>query len=119
MLWLLGIAALFYVTNGGVNVYEKFLFSQHMLAHMALGNGALWDAVESTIALAPVAVVLGGGGYNPWTLARYWTGLWGRLSGRAIPPALPEAARTLLARLSCAGGDPERDHVLPGSGVPN
>ena len=37
VLWLLGIAALFYITNGGVNVYQKYLFSQHMLAHMALG----------------------------------------------------------------------------------
>ena len=37
VLWLLGIALLFYITNGGVNVYQKYLFSQHMLAHMALG----------------------------------------------------------------------------------
>jgi putative copper resistance protein D len=27
---------LFYITCGGVNVYEKYLFSQHMLGHMAL-----------------------------------------------------------------------------------
>jgi len=27
---------LFYVTNGGVNVYEKYLFSTHMLMHMIL-----------------------------------------------------------------------------------
>ena len=71
------------------------------LARMGLGNAALWSAVEATVALAPVAVVLGGGGYNPWTLARYWTGLWARLSGRAIPAALPQAARAVLARLSC------------------
>jgi acetoin utilization protein AcuC len=71
------------------------------LARMALGNVALWKAVESTVALAPVSVVLGGGGYNPWTLARYWTGIWGRLSGRAIPAALPDSARAILARLSC------------------
>jgi len=37
VVWLLGIALLFYITNGGVNVYQKYLFSQHMLAHMALG----------------------------------------------------------------------------------
>ena len=30
-------AALFYITNGGVNAYEKYLFSVHMLAHMTLG----------------------------------------------------------------------------------
>jgi putative copper resistance protein D len=34
--WVLGMLALFYITNGGVNVYGKYLFSTHMLAHMAL-----------------------------------------------------------------------------------
>jgi cytochrome c oxidase assembly factor CtaG/putative copper export protein len=37
VLWLLGLALLFWVTNGGVNVYQKYLFSQHMLGHMTLG----------------------------------------------------------------------------------
>jgi cytochrome c oxidase assembly factor CtaG/putative copper export protein len=36
-LWVLGMIVLFWVTNGGVNAYEKFLFSSHMLAHMTLG----------------------------------------------------------------------------------
>jgi acetoin utilization protein AcuC len=71
------------------------------LAGLALSNVALWDAAERLVALAPAAVVLGGGGYNPWTLARYWTGLWGRLSGRAVPATLPESARQVLAGLSC------------------
>jgi cytochrome c oxidase assembly factor CtaG/putative copper export protein len=34
--WVIGMVTLFYITNGGVNVYEKYLFSTHMLAHMAL-----------------------------------------------------------------------------------
>ena len=37
VLWMLGLTLLFYVTNGGLNVYEKYLFSAHMLAHMLLG----------------------------------------------------------------------------------
>jgi acetoin utilization protein AcuC len=82
------------------------------LASMALSNGALWDAVEATAALAPAAVVLGGGGYNPWTLTRYWSGLWARLSGRAIPARLPEAARAVLARLAC--DLVEEDDMKPG-----
>jgi cytochrome c oxidase assembly factor CtaG len=36
VLWVLGMLTLFYITNGGVNVYQKYLFSTHMLAHMAL-----------------------------------------------------------------------------------
>jgi cytochrome c oxidase assembly factor CtaG/putative copper export protein len=37
VLWVSGMAVLFYITNGGVNAYEKYLFSSHMLAHMTLG----------------------------------------------------------------------------------
>jgi cytochrome c oxidase assembly factor CtaG/putative copper export protein len=36
VLWVLGMITLFYITNGGVNVYQQYLFSTHMLAHMAL-----------------------------------------------------------------------------------
>jgi acetoin utilization protein AcuC len=77
------------------------------LAKMALTNTALWDAVESVVDLTRVAVVLGGGGYNPWTLARYWTGLWARLSGRTIPDRLPPRAREILTQLSCPLVDDE------------
>jgi acetoin utilization protein AcuC len=71
------------------------------LSSMALSNAALGSAVERLAALAPAAVVLGGGGYNPWTVARYWTGLWGRLSGRDIPATLPRQASAILRRLRC------------------
>lgn len=71
------------------------------LSSMALSNVALWSAVRRIIALAPAAVVLGGGGYNPWTVTRYWAGLWGTLSGRRIPETLPEAARAICDKLHC------------------
>jgi acetoin utilization protein AcuC len=71
------------------------------LSRMALSNVALWNAVERLAALAEPLVVLGGGGYNPWTLARCWTGLWGRLCGRKVPVALPESAQVVLQGLHC------------------
>jgi acetoin utilization protein AcuC len=71
------------------------------LASMALSNVALWNAVESLCRLVPVRVVLGGGGYNPWTLARCWTGLWGRLRGCDLPAGLPAAASEILAAMRC------------------
>jgi acetoin utilization protein AcuC len=71
------------------------------LSSMALSNVALWSVAGRLAALAPAAVVLGGGGYNPWTVARYWAGLWGSLSGRSIPESLPENARSILEPLSC------------------
>lgn len=71
------------------------------LSSMALSNVALWSAVERIADLARAVVVLGGGGYNPWTVARCWTGLWARLSGRTIPPELPQQAQDVLRRLRC------------------
>lgn len=37
VLWISGLLVLFWATNGGVNLYQKFLFSSHMLAHMTIG----------------------------------------------------------------------------------
>lgn len=71
------------------------------LSGLALSNGALWRAVEATVAEAPHAVVLGGGGYNPWTVARSWAGLWGHLSGKEIPEMLPAPATEKLTTLEC------------------
>lgn len=36
-LWIAGMLALLWVTNGPINVYERYLFSVHMLGHMLLG----------------------------------------------------------------------------------
>ena len=71
------------------------------LSRLALSNVALWDAVERVIGDEGPAVVLGGGGYNPWTLARCWTGLWGRLVGHDVPDVLPGAAQQILRSLEC------------------
>jgi len=71
------------------------------LAKLSLSGNALWNGVEAVSALAPAIVVLGGGGYNPWTLVRCWSGLWGRLAGLPLPEQLPEAAKNLLASFTC------------------
>lgn len=71
------------------------------LSSMALSNGALLEALERVIGDTEPAVVLGGGGYNPWTLVRCWTLLWGRLTGRQVPMELPHAAQLVLRGLSC------------------
>ncbi|MHB1171056.1 MAG: cytochrome c oxidase assembly protein [Lacisediminihabitans sp.] len=58
VLWLAGLAVLFYVTNGGVNAYEKYLFSAHMLAHMVLSMMIpvlLVPAAPVTLALRTIA----------------------------------------------------------------
>lgn len=82
------------------------------LASLALSNTCLWDAVMALVAISPATVVLGGGGYNPWTVVRLWTGLWGRIAGFAIPQMLPEASVGLLRGLSCDLVDD--DDIRPG-----
>jgi putative copper resistance protein D len=37
--WILGMSLLLWVTSGPLNVYEQYLFSTHMLAHMILTMG--------------------------------------------------------------------------------
>ena len=65
------------------------------LSRLSLSNVGLWRAVERLVAEYPRAAVLGGGGYNPWTVIRCWSGLWGRLSARELPGTLPPAAQKL------------------------
>ncbi len=71
------------------------------LSGMALSNVALWRAVLQITEEAPGTAVLGGGGYNPWTLARCWSGLWGILNGYPVPTALPAPSEALLRELDC------------------
>lgn len=73
------------------------------LAHLSLSNNAHWSIVAGLMGMAPRLLVLGGGGYNPWTVGRLWTGVWATLNGRAIPERLPEAGEAVLRGLSFEG----------------
>jgi len=79
------------------------------LAGMSLSNRALWAAVENLVSLTGHSVVLGGGGYNPWSVARCWAGLWARLAGHEIPAVLPQQAQDRLRRLECDLIDDDAD----------
>lgn len=70
------------------------------LARLDLSNNSHWAAVCALMDLAPRLLVLGGGGYNPWSVGRLWTGVWATLNGIEIPDRLPERARAVLAGLS-------------------
>lgn len=79
------------------------------LARLSLSNNAHRAVVGALMGLAPRLIVLGGGGYNPWSVARCWAGVWGRLNGHAMPDRLPPAAEAVLRGLSfsrAAGRDP-------------
>lgn len=74
------------------------------LSRLALSNNAHWDVVSALHAMTKRFLVLGGGGYNPWSVARCWTGVWATVSRRAIPDDLSEGAQTILRGLSWGGG---------------
>jgi len=72
-------------------------------AHLALSNNAHWDVLRGLIGMAPRLLVLGGGGYNPWSVGRLWTGVWGVLNGHDLPKVLPDRAEQVLRGLSFHG----------------
>ena len=69
------------------------------LSNLALSNNALWRAGAALQRLGLPMLMTGGGGYNPWSVARAWVGMWGTLNGFAIPKLLPSAAESLLRSL--------------------
>ena len=70
------------------------------MSRLALSNRGLWRVVGALSALTPRLLVLGGGGYNPWAVARCWAGVWATLNG--IDPAVPltAAAETVLRSIT-------------------
>ncbi|HKL55104.1 MAG TPA: acetoin utilization protein AcuC, partial [Roseovarius sp.] len=70
------------------------------LSRLALSNNAHWQAVSLLRSLSTRLLVLGGGGYNPWTVGRLWSGVWATLNAYEIPDRLPERARAVLAALT-------------------
>ncbi|MFK7837023.1 MAG: acetoin utilization protein AcuC [Sulfitobacter sp.] len=73
------------------------------LSHMALSNNAQLDVLRGLMGIAPRLLVLGGGGYNPWSVGRLWTQVWGVLNGFDVPEILPEAAEAVLRALRFDG----------------
>ncbi len=71
------------------------------LSGMMLSNVALWQTLQRVMQPGVATVVLGGGGYNPWTVARYWSGMWATLIGADIPTSLPPVVQDVLAAMEC------------------
>ena len=70
------------------------------LSRLALSNNALWRALRALLDCSDRVLLTGGGGYNPWTVARLWTGFWAILNDHPIPKQLTPRARDILGSLS-------------------
>ncbi|SFJ58604.1 acetoin utilization protein AcuC [Jannaschia pohangensis] len=73
------------------------------LSRLSLSNNAHWDVVARLMEMAPRFLLLGGGGYNPWSVGRLWTGAWAVLSGQDVPERLPPEAEAVLRGLRFDG----------------
>ncbi|MCW5773212.1 MAG: acetoin utilization protein AcuC [Rhodospirillaceae bacterium] len=70
------------------------------MSRLGLSNLAYWRAVRRLRHRAPRLLVLGGGGYNPWAVARCWSGIWAVLNDWPVPESLPPAAEALLRQVA-------------------
>lgn len=84
------------------------------LARLSLSNNAHIEVLRALRPLSPRFLVLGGGGYNPWSVGRLWSRVWGELAGQDIPDRLPAAAETVLRALDWRGGGrpPPQERLL-------
>jgi len=73
------------------------------LSRLCLSNNAHRAVAAALRGMSSRLVVLGGGGYNPWSVARCWTGVWGMLAGFDLPDRLPDAAEAVLRGLAWPG----------------
>ncbi len=69
------------------------------LSRLSLSNNAHWAVVAALRPMSTRYLVLGGGGYDPWSVGRCWTGVWATLAGEDIPDRLPDAAQAVLRAL--------------------
>ena len=74
------------------------------LSRLALSNRAYLAVLRGLLPLAGRFLLLGGGGYNPWSVGRCWAALWGVLAGYDLPDRLPDGASAVLRGLSWNGG---------------
>ncbi|MEX0348599.1 MAG: acetoin utilization protein AcuC [Paracoccaceae bacterium] len=82
------------------------------LSRLSLSNNAHWQLLRDLMGLSERLLVLGGGGYNPWSVARLWTGVWAVLNGHETPKTLPKGAQDLLGQLHWTrrAGNPPAQH---------
>ncbi len=80
------------------------------MMELALSNRVHATIVKALIGATPRLLVLGGGGYNPCSVARCWAGIWAVLNDIKVPERLPEAGEAVLRNLA--------QHLSPGLNPP-
>jgi acetoin utilization protein AcuC len=79
------------------------------LSRLSLSNNAHIEVVRALMALTNRLMVLGGGGYNPWSVGRCWTRIWGALNGLEAPEMLNVENAQILRALRFEGNSRGRN----------
>jgi len=112
--WVSGMLLLAWITCGVMNVYEPYLFSVHMIAHMMLTMGVPLLLVPG----APVTLISravskrtdGTNGVREWTLWAVHTP-WARLVSNPLFAALNFASSLVIFYFTPIFGWATRDHI--------
>jgi putative copper resistance protein D len=112
--WLAGLALLFYITSGAMNVYEHYLFSVHMIAHMMLTMAVPIFLVPG----APVTLLSRAAtkrhddsrGLREWVLWAVHTP-WARFFGSPLVSAAMFASSLIVFYFTPIFGWATRDHL--------
>ena len=83
------------------------------MSKLSLSNNVYPVTVSALMRLAPRHIVLGGGGYNPYAVARAWTLIWAAIDGQdmtgtGIPQAAQDVLKGVTWRHSLAKSPPAR-----------
>jgi acetoin utilization protein AcuC len=84
------------------------------LAKLALSNAAHRYVARAVVGTTPRVVVVGGGGYNPWSVGRAWACVWAELNAIEIPERITPGAEAVLRalRFNRAAGRNPPEHWL-------
>lgn len=75
------------------------MLEEDPLSRLSLSNNAPVAVLRAVRGLTPRLIVTGGGGYNPWSVARLWSRVWAEVSGADLPDRLPPEGRAVLEAL--------------------
>ena len=93
------------------------------LSRLSLSNTAHAEVVRAMMPLTDRLMVLGGGGYNPWSVGRCWTRIWGVLNGYDAPERLNEESEAILRKLTfennSRGRNPPEHWFMALADIPN
>lgn len=79
------------------------------LSRLSLSNNAHVEVTRALMPLSHRLLVLGGGGYNPWSVGRCWTRVWGALNGLDMPDRLELESAQILRELKFEGNSRGRN----------